>query len=123
MTTDPTAAQLLKTGGASILHDMRNEKGTKAALGGLYPASSLYMSCDYVAAHTEVVQKLANAFVKTLKYINTTDAATIADKMPADYAGSDKNLYVSAISNSKAMFTNDGVIDVEGAKNALVLQG
>jgi NitT/TauT family transport system substrate-binding protein len=123
MTTDPTVAQLTKTGDAKILLDMRNEEGTKAALGGLYPASSLYMACDYVAGHTDVVQKLANAFVKTLKYINTSDAATIAGKMPADYAGSDRSLYVTAIGDSKGMFTTDGVIDADGAKNALEVLG
>ena len=32
-----------------------------------------------------MVQKLANAFVKTLKFIDTHSAAEIADKMPKDY--------------------------------------
>lgn len=123
MTTDPTVAQLTKTGDAKILLDMRTEDGTTKALGGLYPASSLYMSCEYVAGHSEVVQKLANAFIKTLKFIGTSDAAVIADKMPADYAGSDKSLYVSAIGSSKGMFTNDGVMDAAGAKNALEVLG
>jgi NitT/TauT family transport system substrate-binding protein len=123
MTTDPTVAQLLKTGDASILLDMRTEEGTKKALGGLYPASSLYMSCDYVSSHSAVVQKLANAFVKTLKFINANDAAAIAAKMPADYAGSDKSLYVSAIGASKGMFTDNGLMDPDGAKNALEVLG
>jgi len=48
MTTDPTIAQLTNTGKAKVLYDLRTVEGTKAALGGLYPASSLYMSCDFV---------------------------------------------------------------------------
>ncbi|HWD77746.1 MAG TPA: ABC transporter substrate-binding protein [Kribbella sp.] len=123
MTTDPTVARLLKTGDGSILLDMRTESGTKSALGGLYPASSLYMSCDYVSAHKTEVQKLANAFVKTLSFIKSNDAATIAGKMPADYAGSDKTLYTKAINDSKGMFTTDGKIDADGAKNALTVLG
>ena len=123
MTTDPTVTRLVKTGDAQILLDMRTEEGTRKALGGLYPASSLYLSCDYVTAHKEVVQKLANAFVKTLKFINSSDAATIADKMPADYAGSDKALYVTAIGSSKGMFNNTGMMDADGAKNALDVLG
>jgi NitT/TauT family transport system substrate-binding protein len=123
MTTDPTVARLTKTGEGQILLDMRTEGGTKAALGGLYPASSLYMSCDYVASHKEQVQKLANAFVKTLQFINSSDAATIADKMPADYAGSEKALYIKAIGDSKGMFNATGVIDVAGAKNVLEVLG
>ena len=123
MTTDPTVARLTKTGEGKVLLDMRTEAGTTAALGGLYPASSLYMSCDYVAAHKDVVQKLANAFVKTLGFIADNDAATIADKMPADYAGGDKALYVKAIADSKGMFNPSGVMDAKGAENVLAVLG
>src|SRR6476620_8164484 len=38
MTTDPTIAQVTKQGLGKVLVDMRTEEGTKAALGGLYPA-------------------------------------------------------------------------------------
>lgn len=123
MTTDPTVARLVSSGQGSVLLDMRNEEGTRKALGGLYPASSLYMSCDYVSAHKSQVQKLANAFVKTLKFINSNDGAAIAAKMPADYAGSDKKLYEQSINDSKGMFTKDGVMDADGAKNVLEVLG
>jgi NitT/TauT family transport system substrate-binding protein len=123
MTTDPTVARLTKTGDAQILLDMRTEAGTKAALGGLYPASSLYMSCDYVNNNQATVQKLAKAFVKTLQFINSNDGAAIAAKMPADYAGSDKDLYVKAINDSKGMFSSTGLMDPDGAKNVLAVLG
>ena len=86
MTTDPTINQLTSTGQGRILADMRTEDGTKAALGGLYPSTSLYMECGYVAQHKQTAQKLANALVKTLRYINTHSAEDIAAKMPPDYA-------------------------------------
>lgn len=121
MTTDPTVAQLQKTGAASILLDMRTVAGTQKALGGLYPASSLYMDCAYVSKHAKTVQKLANAFVKTLKFINTHDAAAIAAKMPKDFAGGDSTLYERAITNSKGMFNNTGVMDPAGAQNVLTV--
>ncbi|WP_265445593.1 ABC transporter substrate-binding protein [Flexivirga meconopsidis] len=123
MTTDPTVAQLTKTGEGKILLDMRTEAGTKKALGGLYPASSLYMSCDYVKQNPQTVQKLANAFVKTLKWIKTHDASQIAAKMPTDYKGSDPSLYAKALTDSKGMFNDTGVIDEAGAKNALEVLG
>lgn len=81
------------------------------------------MSCDWVNSHKEQTQKLANAFVKTLKFINDNSAEAIADKMPADYAGGDKSLYVQAINDSKGMFTRDGVMDEAGAKNVLNVLG
>src|SRR4051812_23836395 len=86
MTTDPTAQQIKEKKLGHVLLDMRTEAGTRAALGGLYPASSLYMDCSYVKKNPETVQKLANAFVKTLGYINDHTGAEIAAKMPSDYA-------------------------------------
>ena len=123
MTTDPTIAKLTSTGQAKVLLDMRTPDGTKAALGGLYPASSLYVSCDWLDKNPKTAQKLANAFVKTLKFINDNDAAAIAAKMPADYASGDKALYIKALNDSKGMFTPDGVIDEDGAKNVLAVLG
>ena len=119
MTTDPTIAQLESSGEGKVLVEMRTAEGTKAALGGLYPASSLYMSCDYVQKNPETVQKLANALVKTLRYINANDAATIAAKMPADYAAAGKELYEKSVNDSKGIFNQDGKMDPEGAKNVL----
>ncbi|MGI5159056.1 ABC transporter substrate-binding protein [Microbispora sp. CA-102843] len=119
MTTDPTAAQLTTTGKARVIVDMRTEEGTKAALGGLYPASSLYMDCAWVKANKPVVQKLANALVKTLRFINGNSAEEIAAKMPAEYAGADPKLYVKAINDTKTIFTSDGVMPADGAKNVL----
>jgi NitT/TauT family transport system substrate-binding protein len=123
MTTDPTVAKLVATGKGKVLLDMRTEQGTRAALGGLYPASSLYMDCAYVQAHKDTVQKLANAFVKTLKWISAHSPAEVAAKMPADYAGSNRDLYVKAIGDSKGMFNNDGKMKAEGAQNVLNVLG
>jgi len=119
MTTDPTIAKLTTTGKAKVLLDMRTKEGTQAALGGLYPAASLYMDCTWVANNKPTVQKLANAFVKTLGYISTHSAEEIAATMPAEYAGDDPKLYAKSINDSKSMFTPDGVMPAEGAKNVL----
>ena len=121
MTTEPTVSRLLKTGEAKVLIDMRTMAGTRAALGGTYPAASLYMSADWVDAHKEEVQKLANAFVKTLHFINTHSAAEIADKMPKDFYVGDKEGYVKALENGKAMFTPDGVMPEDGPKTVLAV--
>ncbi|MEV4709577.1 ABC transporter substrate-binding protein [Actinoplanes sp. NPDC049316] len=119
MTTDPTAAQLVSTGKGKILLDMRTEQGTRAALGGLYPASSLYMDCGWVQGHPETVQKLANAFVKTLRWIDGHSPEEIAAKMPPEYAAGNPQLYVRAIHDSIGMFNGDGLMKPDGAKNVL----
>jgi NitT/TauT family transport system substrate-binding protein len=121
MTTDPTAARLVSSGKAKVLLDMRTEAGTRAALGGLYPASSLYMDCAWVAAHHDTVQKLADAFVKTLRWIHQHSPAEIAAKMPADFAGADKALYAKAVGDTIGMFNADGRMPAEGARNVLTV--
>jgi NitT/TauT family transport system substrate-binding protein len=110
MTTEPTISRLLKTGDATVLDDMRTVKGSQDALGGTYPAASLYMPSAWVDAHKDEVQKLANAFVKTMRYINTHSAADIAQMMPRDYYAGDKEGYIKALEAGKGMFTPDGVM-------------
>lgn len=119
MTTDPTIAQLTETGQAEILYDMRTVEGTKAALGGLYPASSLYMSCAIVERHPDVVQKLATAFVGALRWLSTHTPEQVAEVMPASFAGGDPALYLKSLRDSLPMFTADGRMDPEGARNVL----
>lgn len=121
MTTEPTISRLIKTGEASVLVDMRTVEATRKALGGTYPAASLYMETAWVDEHKEEAQKLANAFVKTLKYINTHSAAEIADKMPKDFYVGDKDGYVKALDEGKGMFTADGVMPEDGPKTVLAV--
>src|SRR5204862_88517 len=78
MTTAPTIAQVTDKGLGKVLIDMRTEEGTKAALGGLYPAASMYMDCSYVEQNPKTVQKVVDACVRTMKWISTHDAADIA---------------------------------------------
>lgn len=119
MTTAPTYTRLLRDGDAKVLVDLTTVEGTRRALGGLYPGSSLYMPCEWVAAHPRVTQKLANALVRALRFIRARSAAEIAAVMPADYAEGDAPLYVQAWAETKGGFTDDGVIDVEGVRNVL----
>ncbi|WP_030800175.1 ABC transporter substrate-binding protein [Streptomyces sp. NRRL S-337] len=114
MTTDPTVAQVLDKNLGKVLIDMRTPEGSKEALGGPYPSSSLYMNTDWVNSHKDTVRKLAKAFVKTLKWMSTHTPEQIADKMPADYAQGGKELYVQAIKDTLPMFTKDGVMPADG---------
>lgn len=114
MTTDPTVATVLDKKAGKVLLDMRTPEGSQEALGGPYPSSSLYMQTDWVNSHKDTVQKLANAFVKTLKWMSTHSSTQIADKMPADYSQGNKVLYAAAIESTLPMFTKDGVMPKDG---------
>jgi NitT/TauT family transport system substrate-binding protein len=115
MTTEPTVSQLLANKQAYILLDMRSAAGTTKYLGGTYPATSLYMMTSYVNKHPKTVQKLVNAYVKTLKWINTHTAAQITDKMPADYyAGVGKAAYIKALASEKGIYNPTGMMPPNG---------
>jgi NitT/TauT family transport system substrate-binding protein len=115
MTTEPTVSQLLANNQAYILVDMRNAAGTAQALGGEYPATCLYMMTTYVQSHQDIVQKLVNAYVKTLTYIQGHSAADITDQMPADYySGVGKDAYIQALNNEKGIYNPTGVMPPNG---------
>lgn len=123
MTTEPTVSKLLKTGDAKVLVDMRTVEGTKAALGGTYPAASLYVQRAWAESHKDQAKKLAHAFARTMQYIHAHGAEDIAAKMPADYQ-KDKELYVSALKASLPMFTADAKMPADGPATVLkVLSG
>jgi NitT/TauT family transport system substrate-binding protein len=108
VTSEPTATLLKNKNLAFTFVDMNSKEGTEAALGGKYASTSLYMSNDYVKKNPEVVQKLANAYVKTLKWMSTHTPEEIANMMPEEYYAGDKAVYIQALKGQLPMFTTDG---------------
>src|SRR5947207_14470872 len=108
MTTEPTISRILSSGAGKVLVDLRTPQSTQTALGGPYPFICLFMNNSYVNSHKDVVQKLVNAYVKTLKWLQTHTAAEMADKMPPDYYAGNKALYVTALQHQLAIFSPDG---------------
>lgn len=119
MTTEPTVSRLIKLKLAHVMIDMRSEEGTRAVLGGAYPAACLYSQTSWVDTHPETVQKLANALVRALRFISTHSAEQIADIVPRDFLAGDRDLYVKALNDGKAMFTQDGRMMQGGPETVL----
>jgi len=114
MTTEPTISRLVQTGVGKVLVDLRTTESTQAALGGNFPWICVFMKTDYVNSHRDVVQKMVNAYVKTLKWIHSHTAEQIADMMPADYYAGNKALYVTALQNQLGIFSPDGTMPGDG---------
>lgn len=119
MTTEPTISQLLSTGEAKILVDLRSVESTQAALGGPYPAASLYVNAAWLAKNRPQAQKLVNAMVKTLRWMAAHSAAEIAEKMPKEYLVGNRELYVQGLADGKSQFTLDGRMPVNGPETVL----
>lgn len=118
-TTEPTTSILRASGEAKVLVDLSSVEGTKAALGGLYPASSLYVQSSWARDNKETALKLSRAFVRTLQFIHSHTAAEIADKMPVDYYGDNKALYIEALKASIQMYSKDGKMPPGGPETVL----
>ena len=116
---DPTMSMLQSLGLIKVVADTRTPEGTQAVYGGPYPAAVLYAKVDYISKNPAVMQKLVNAFVRTLKWIEAHSPEEIAAVLPPEYALGDKDLYVKSIAASKPMFSTDGRIPRAGADIAL----
>ncbi|MBA4544221.1 MULTISPECIES: ABC transporter substrate-binding protein [Thermoactinomyces] len=114
VTTEPTVSLLQAKHLAVPLVDMSTPGGTRQAIGGDYPAACLYLRSDYIKSHPETVQKLVNAFSKTLNYMQTHKPEEIASRLPKAYYAGDKQMYVSALSRSMSMFSPDGKMPEDG---------
>jgi len=119
MTTEPTASRLINAGQARVLVDLRTPEDTAKALGGPYPAACLYMQTAWVNRHKPEVQKLVNALVKALRYIQSHTAAELAAHIPAQFYAGDKATYVKALARSKPIFIPDGRMPANGPAHVL----
>ncbi|WP_206663566.1 ABC transporter substrate-binding protein [Sporolactobacillus shoreae] len=117
VTSEPTATMLENSHLAYPLVDMNHKDSSNKALGGGYASTSLYMQNSYVKAHPDVVQKLVNAYVKTLKWMSTHTPEEIAAKMPTDYYAGNKSLYIQALKGQLPMFTHDGKMPASVPEN------
>ena len=104
-----------------ILSDTRSQKDTLAVFGGEYPGGALYTKADWIASHEKEVQGMTNAIVSTLKWIHSHTPEEIADKMPAEFVGKDKALYVAALKNTLPMYSQTGRMDPKGAQAVLAV--
>ena len=89
--------------------------------GGEYPGGALYTKADWIAGHEKEVQGMTNAIVATLKWIHSHTPEEIADKMPAEYVGKDKAIYIAALKNMLPMYSQTGRMDPKGAQAVLAV--
>jgi len=95
---EPMTSSILATKMATPLYDLTTAEGTRKALGDVWPAQCLFLTPDYIKAHPDTTQHLVNAFVKTMRFVNTHTAEQIADKLPASYfAGKNREAEVERL--------------------------
>ncbi|GAA3084752.1 ABC transporter substrate-binding protein [Rhizobium viscosum] len=118
---DPAATFVVEKGVGKILIDARNDEGAKEIYGGLYPTSVLYATQSYISDNPETIQKVTNATVKALKWMEDHTAAEIVEKLPPEFISGDKETYVKAIENARAIFSTDGMLSEDDIKTPLAV--
>ncbi len=82
---EPVVSQLMATGLVSPLLDLNSRATTEKLLGAPFLAESLLMSPQYVKAHPETTQHLVNAFVRTMRFVNSHSTDEVIAALPASY--------------------------------------
>ena len=102
---EPLTSALLATKLVTPLYDLNSGQSTAKVLGAAWPAQSILMAPAYIDAHPEVVQRLVNAFVGTMRYINAHTADEIVAALPPSYfEGKNREAEVKYIRNTLSTF-------------------
>lgn len=116
---DPVIAKLEADGDIAVLIDTRTEAGTRQLFGGSNPAAVLYMKQDFIEKNPATTQRLTNAFLKSLKWLQSATPEQVADTVPPEYHLGDKPLYLTAVKNSLESYSRTGLIPPEGMASVL----
>ncbi|MEJ5989188.1 ABC transporter substrate-binding protein [Ramlibacter sp. PS3R-8] len=117
--TDPVMTMLEQKGEVRIISDTRTLKGTQEVFGGPMPAGCFYTHIDYVKAHPNTCQALANAIVHALKWLQTAGPSDIVKTVPESYLLGDRALYLASFNKVREAIALDGLLPEEGARTAV----
>jgi NitT/TauT family transport system substrate-binding protein len=116
--TDPTVGLLTKqVSSLRILADTRDGDGVRRAFAvDTYPASVLYSTAPWLAAHREEASKLTRAIVRTLQWMHSHTAEEIRDKMPPSLRIEDAQVEIEGVRSLKNMLSEDGKLTAKDAE-------
>jgi len=115
---EPVISTLEARGQIKVLVDTRNKEGSEAVFGGPYPAATLYTHRSFVEKNPETTQRLVNAIVRALQWLQGKSAEEVVAVMPKAYYQNDPELYTTIVRNSLGMFSENGLFPEEGPKTA-----
>ena len=115
---DPLASQLVALGKAAFLYDLyQPEVAHRAMQLPVYAFSGALTRGDMVAKRPETCQKVANALVRALRFMQTRPAAdaarALSDEQRGGLSASD---WQHTYEHAHAAFTRDGEIRLDGVR-------
>ena len=76
-------------------------------------------------SHKDTVQKVVDALVATMHWINTHTATDIANKLPSDFVQNStisKDQYIAGLTTDKGQFLPDGIMPAGGPKTVYAME-
>jgi NitT/TauT family transport system substrate-binding protein len=117
--TDPVMTMLEQKGDVRIISDTRTLKGTQDVFGGAMPAACLYAPAEFIRKNPNTTQALANAIVRSLKWLQTAGPSDIIKTVPESYLLGDRALYLASFSKVREAISPNGLVPDEGPQTAL----
>lgn len=119
MAVEPFVGIMLRNNDAYSILDLNTMEDTKKVFGGPYNTTGILTRDDVIEDKPELVQKMVNIMVKSLKWISSHSPEEIANILSEDITGSDKNAYIETIRSVKEFYTENGEMNIEGFTNVL----
>ncbi len=116
---DPVMTMLEQKGDVRVITDTRTLKGTLDLFGGPMPAGCLYASAEFIQKNPNTSQALANAMVRSLKWLQTAGPGDIIRTVPESYLLGDRGLYLAAFNKVREAIAVDGMIPEDGTRTAV----
>jgi NitT/TauT family transport system substrate-binding protein len=118
---DPYVTELVASGKAFVLSDMRTEKDTRATYGSDMPFAGLTTRGDVLKKNPQLAARLARAIIKANKYLASHTAEEIAAILPAAVKGDNEVLYIASLKANLEAFAPDGIATEDGVNTVINL--
>ncbi len=82
---EPMTSALLRTNLVTPLYELTSREKTIEVFGAPWPAQCLFIAPRYIEEHPDTVQRLVNAWVRTMRFVNSHTAEQIIDQLPPSY--------------------------------------
>lgn len=116
---EPVMTMLEQKGDVRLIADCRTLRGTSEVFGGPMPAACLYASEDFLRRAPHTGQAVANAMVRSLKWLQTAGPGDIIKAIPESQLLGDRALYLAAFDKVRESIALDGLVPQEGPRTAL----
>lgn len=114
---EPFASILAEQGKVFVLADLNTLKDTERFFGGPYNQAGVMTRQDVIDRQPGLVQKVVNVHLRALKWIQGHTPQEIAEALPMEVVGTDRERYIKTLKKLKEFYSPDGIINPNGVDN------